>query len=194
MANGDSSADKPAKARSHFIHEMIEADVRSGKHGGRVVTRFPPEPNGYLHIGHATSINLNFGMAAAFPAGICNLRFDDTNPEAEDVEYVDAIQQDIRWLGFDWSDRCHFASDYFQQLFDFAILLIEKTLQGRLVIPDFASFSDDLAAIYEVTRGDVIAQVGSTGITTAPNLHYEVKVNGVAQDPSGFILPDYVRN
>ena len=107
---------------------MIEADVRSGKHGGRVVTRFPPEPNGYLHIGHASSINLNFGMAAAFPGGICNLRFDDTNPDAEEVEYVDAIQEDIRWLGFDWGDRCYFASDYFQQLFDFAILLIEKGL------------------------------------------------------------------
>ena len=129
MAKSDSSEEKPAEARSHFIREMIEADVRAGKHGGRVVTRFPPEPNGYLHIGHASSINLNFGMAAAFPAGICNLRFDDTNPEAEDVEYVDAIQEDIRWLGFDWSDRRYFASDYFQQLFDFAILLIEKCHQ-----------------------------------------------------------------
>jgi len=128
MAKSDSSEEKPAEDRSHFIRELIEADVRSGKHGGRVVTRFPPEPNGYLHIGHATSINLNFGMAAALPAGICNLRFDDTNPEAEDVEYVDAIQQDIRWLGFDWGDRRYFASDYFQQLFDFAILLIEKGL------------------------------------------------------------------
>jgi glutaminyl-tRNA synthetase len=128
MANGDSSSEKPTEVRSHFIREMIEADVRSGKHGGRVVTRFPPEPNGYLHIGHATSINLNFGMAAAFPGGLCNLRFDDTNPEAEDVEYVDAIQQDIRWLGFDWGERRYFASDYFQQLFDFAIRLIEKGL------------------------------------------------------------------
>ena len=128
MAKSDSSEKKPAEAHSHFIREMIEADVRSGKHGGRVVTRFPPEPNGYLHIGHASSINLNFGMAATFPAGICNLRFDDTNPEAEDVEYVDAIQQDIRWLGFDWGDRRYFASDYFQQLFDFAIRLIEKGL------------------------------------------------------------------
>jgi len=128
MAKSDSNTAEPAEARSHFIREKIEADVSAGKHGGRVVTRFPPEPNGYLHIGHASSINLNFGMAAAFPGGICNLRFDDTNPEAEDVEYVDAIQQDIRWLGFDWSDRRHFASDYFQQLFDFAVLLIEKGL------------------------------------------------------------------
>ena len=128
MAKSDSSAEKPAEARSHFIREMIEAGVRDEKHGGRVVTRFPPEPNGYLHIGHASSINLNFGMAAAFPGGICNLRFDDTNPDAEDVEYVDGIQEDIRWLGFDWGDRCYFASDYFQQLFDFAILLIEKGL------------------------------------------------------------------
>jgi glutaminyl-tRNA synthetase len=128
MAKSDSSTAEPAEVRSHFIREKIEADVRAGKHGGRVVTRFPPEPNGYLHIGHASSINLNFGMAAAFPGGICNLRFDDTNPEAEDVEYVDAIQQDIRWLGFDWGDRCYFASDYFKHLFDFAVLLIEKGL------------------------------------------------------------------
>ena len=128
MVKRDSSAEKPEEVRSHFIREIIEADVRGGKHGGRVVTRFPPEPNGYLHIGHAFAINLDFGMAAAFPGGICNLRFDDTNPEAEDVEYVDAIQDDIRWLGFDWDDRCYFASDYFQQLFDFAILLIEKGL------------------------------------------------------------------
>ncbi|MBW2540686.1 MAG: glutamine--tRNA ligase, partial [Deltaproteobacteria bacterium] len=128
MAKSDSNTAEPAKTRSHFIREKIEADVSAGKHGGRVVTRFPPEPNGYLHIGHATSINLNFGMAAAFPGGICNLRFDDTNPEAEDVEYVDAIQQDIRWLGFDLGDRCYFASDYFQPLFDFAVALIEKGL------------------------------------------------------------------
>ncbi|MBW2714609.1 MAG: glutamine--tRNA ligase/YqeY domain fusion protein [Deltaproteobacteria bacterium] len=128
MAKSDSSEEKTEEVRSHFIREMVEADVRGGKHGGRVVTRFPPEPNGYLHIGHAMPINLNFGMAAAFPAGICNLRFDDTNPEAEDVEYVDAIEQDIRWLGFDWGDRRYFASDYFQRLFDFAILLIEKGL------------------------------------------------------------------
>ncbi len=128
MAGSDSSDDTPAEARSHFIREKIAADVRRGKHAGRVVTRFPPEPNGYLHIGHALSIQLNFGMAAAFPAGICNLRFDDTNPEAEDVEYVNAIQEDIRWLGFDWGERRYFASDYFQQLYDFAIRLIEKGL------------------------------------------------------------------
>jgi len=128
MANSEASTAASTHVRSHFIREKIEADVRAGKHGGRVVTRFPPEPNGYLHIGHASSINLNFGMAAAFPGGVCNLRFDDTNPEAEDVEYVDAIQQDIRWLGFDWGERRHFASDYFPQLFDFAIRLIEKGL------------------------------------------------------------------
>ncbi len=128
MAASESGKDERDGLRSHFIRERIEADVRGGKSGGRVVTRFPPEPNGHLHIGHATSIHLNFGMAAAFPGGICNLRFDDTNPEAEDVEYVDAIQQDIRWLGFDWGERLYFASDYFQQLFDFAIRLIEKGL------------------------------------------------------------------
>ncbi|HXV37167.1 MAG TPA: glutamate--tRNA ligase family protein, partial [Myxococcota bacterium] len=114
MAASDPSERGAAPERSHFIRELIEADVRSGKHGGRVVTRFPPEPNGYLHIGHATSINLNFGMAAAFPGGVCNLRFDDTNPEAEDVEYVEAIERDIRWLGFDWGERRYFASDYFE--------------------------------------------------------------------------------
>jgi glutaminyl-tRNA synthetase len=111
---------------SHFIQEIIEEDLRNGKNDGRVVTRFPPEPNGHLHIGHATSIHLNFGMAAKFPGGICNLRFDDTNPEAEDVEYVEAIQEDVRWLGFDWGDRMYFASDYFEQLYDYAILMINK--------------------------------------------------------------------
>ena len=128
MAKGDSSEDAPGRRRSHFLREMIEEDVRNGKNGGRVITRFPPEPNGHLHIGHATSINLNFGIAAEFEGGICNLRFDDTNPEAEDVEYVDAIQEDIRWLGFDWGDRLFFASDYFEQLYQYATLLIEKSL------------------------------------------------------------------
>src|SRR3954454_3327519 len=104
----------PEAPSQNFLQELIEEDQRTGKHGGRVHTRFPPEPNGYLHIGHAKSICLNFGVAAEF-AGVCNLRFDDTNPTKEDVEYVDAIQEDVRWLGFDWHGRMFYASDYFAQ-------------------------------------------------------------------------------
>jgi glutaminyl-tRNA synthetase len=109
-------------APSDFIREIVAADLRSGKHQ-RVVTRFPPEPNGYLHIGHAKSICLNFGIAQEF-GGVCHLRFDDTNPLKEDVEYVDSIQEDIRWLGFDWGDNLFYASDYFERLYGFAELLI----------------------------------------------------------------------
>ena len=111
---------------SDFIREIVTADIASGKHGQRVATRFPPEPNGYLHIGHAKAICLNFGIARDF-SGTCNLRFDDTNPTTEDVEYVDSIQADIRWLGFQW-DNLHFASDYFEQLYAHAERLIEKGL------------------------------------------------------------------
>jgi glutaminyl-tRNA synthetase len=99
----------------NFIRQIVAADVAAGKHGGRVQTRFPPEPNGYLHIGHAKAICLNFGIAAEFN-GRCFLRFDDTNPSNEDVEYVEAIERDVRWLGFDWEDRLAHASDYFPQL------------------------------------------------------------------------------
>jgi len=109
----------------NFIREIIDADRGAGKNGGRVHTRFPPEPNGYLHIGHAKSICLNFGIAADY-GGSCNLRFDDTNPAKEDVEYVDSIQEDVRWLGFDWADRLFYASDYFERLYDYAVRLIEK--------------------------------------------------------------------
>jgi glutaminyl-tRNA synthetase len=109
---------------SHFIREIITEDVQRGKYGGRVHTRFPPEPNGYLHIGHAKSICLNFGIAAEF-GGLCNLRFDDTNPTKEDVEYVESIKADVRWLGFDWDDRLFYASDYFEQLYQYAVQLIE---------------------------------------------------------------------
>jgi hypothetical protein len=112
--------------RTNFIRQIIEADLAAGKHD-RIVTRFPPEPNGYLHIGHAKSIVLNFGLAQAFQ-GTCNLRFDDTNPHKENVEFVDSIKADVRWLGFDWGDRVYFASDYFEQLYGFAIELIEKGL------------------------------------------------------------------
>src|SRR2546427_10650357 len=97
----------------HFIQEIIEEDLRTNKFGGKVQTRFPPEPNGYLHIGHAKSICLNFGIAGEF-SGVCNLRFDDTNPAKEDPEYVAAIQDDVRWLGFSWNELRH-ASDYFQR-------------------------------------------------------------------------------
>lgn len=113
--------------RLDFIRQMVVDDNKSGKWGGRVATRFPPEPNGYLHIGHAKSICLNFGIAKEF-GGTCNLRFDDTNPEKEEQEYVDSIIDNVRWLGWDWDDRLYFASDYFQQMYDYAIILIKKGL------------------------------------------------------------------
>jgi len=108
-----------------FIREIVERDIANGKHGGRVHTRFPPEPNGYLHIGHAKAICTDFGIAEEY-GGLCNLRFDDTNPVKEDVEYVESIMRDIRWLGYDWDDRLYFASDYFQQMYDHAEELIMK--------------------------------------------------------------------
>jgi glutaminyl-tRNA synthetase len=112
-------------APSHFIRNIVAEDLKQGKNRGRVHTRFPPEPNGYLHIGHAKSICLNFGLAAEF-GGLANLRFDDTNPSKEDVEYVDAIKGDVHWLGFDWDNREFYASDYFEQLYQFAIQLIKS--------------------------------------------------------------------
>ena len=108
-----------------FIREIIAADLRANKNGGRVVTRFPPEPNGYLHIGHAKSICLNFGLAAEHH-GVCHLRFDDTNPTREDLEYVESIQEDVRWLGFDWQDKLFYASDYYEQLYGYAVHLIKN--------------------------------------------------------------------
>jgi glutaminyl-tRNA synthetase len=112
----------------NFIEDIVKEDLAKGKHGGRLMTRFPPEPNGYLHLGHAKSICLNFGIAALDPKGKCNLRFDDTNPETEDVEYVESIKNDVRWLGFDWEDRLYFASDYFDKLYEFAEDLVKKGL------------------------------------------------------------------
>jgi glutaminyl-tRNA synthetase len=109
----------------NFIRNIIARDLKDNKNNGRVVTRFPPEPNGYLHIGHAKSICLNFGIAAENEGGICNLRFDDTNPGKEDIEYVESIIQDVRWLGFDWNDRLFYASDYFEQLYQYALQLIK---------------------------------------------------------------------
>jgi len=109
----------------NFIKERMAADQQTGKHGGRVITRFPPEPNGYLHVGHAKSIVMNFGAALEF-AGRCHLRFDDTNPAVEELEYVEAIQADVRWLGYDWSEHLYFASDYFERLYDYAVELIKS--------------------------------------------------------------------
>ncbi|MBM2829623.1 MAG: glnS [Gammaproteobacteria bacterium] len=109
----------------NFIRNIIREDLKQNKNNGSVHTRFPPEPNGYLHVGHAKSICLNFGIAAENKGGLCNLRFDDTNPEKEDVEYTKAIMADVRWLGFDWEDRLYYASDYFEQLYDYAVQLIK---------------------------------------------------------------------
>jgi len=110
-----------------FVREIVKEDIENNKYGGVVHTRFPPEPNGYLHIGHAKSICLNFGIAADF-GGLCNLRFDDTNPIKEEVEYVESIKTDVRWLGFDWGNRLYYASDYFEQMYRYAVQLIEKGL------------------------------------------------------------------
>ena len=122
--------DVPSK---HFIEEIVEEDNRTGRFQGRVQTRFPPEPNGYLHIGHAKSICLNFGLALKY-GGKCNLRYDDTNPTKEETEYVDSIREDVRWLGFTWDDREFYASDYFEQLYDWAEELIRR--EGLRLRPD----------------------------------------------------------
>jgi len=121
-----------AGERTDFIRQIVAEDGRTGKWGGRVHTRFPPEPNGYLHIGHAKSICLNFGIAAEF-AGKCNLRFDDTNPTKEDEEYVQSIIEDVKWLGWDWQDRLFFSSDYFEQMYQWAVDLVKK---GRAYVCD----------------------------------------------------------
>ena len=130
METKSAGAGKPSEvnadgAPSHFIRNIVAEDLARGKNHGRVHTRFPPEPNGYLHIGHAKSICLNFGLAAEFH-GLCNLRFDDTNPSKEDVEYVESIKADVRWLGFDWGNREFYASDYFEQLYQFSIQLVKN--------------------------------------------------------------------
>lgn len=126
------SMESPEKKSLNFIEIAVEADLKEGKNGGRLNTRFPPEPNGYLHIGHAKAICMDFGIAQKY-GGTCNLRFDDTNPVKEDVEYVDSIQEDIHWLGFDWADRLYYASDYFPQLWDFAIAMIR---QGKAYVDE----------------------------------------------------------
>lgn len=134
--NSPESAGASSVNRSlNFIEQIIERDIESGKWDERVHTRFPPEPNGYLHIGHAKSICLNFGLAARY-GGLCNLRFDDTNPIKEEDEYVESIQEDVRWLGFDWGDRLYYASDYFEQLYEWAIELIRR---GKAYVCDLTS-------------------------------------------------------
>lgn len=124
-----------AVVSSNFIQTMIDEDLRNQKNGNKVHTRFPPEPNGYLHIGHAKSICLNFGLARQYN-GLCNLRFDDTNPVKEDIEYVDSIQEDVQWLGFSWDDRRYYASDYFGKLYEYAVYLVKK---GRAYVCDLTA-------------------------------------------------------
>ena len=123
-----------SSAPPNFIRTIIDDDMKTGKRDGRVMTRFPPEPNGYLHIGHAKSICLNFGLAADYN-GQCNLRFDDTDPSKESMEYVESIKEDVRWLGFDWQDREYYASDYFESLYDCAVSLIKK---GKAYVDDLS--------------------------------------------------------
>jgi glutaminyl-tRNA synthetase len=130
MASEEKTA--TATAPTNFIRQIVEADVAAGKNGGRVATRVPPEPNGYLHIGHAKSICLNFGLAAAF-GGVTHLRFDDTDPAKESMEYVASIQEDVRWMGFDWGERRFFASDYFERLYEFAVQLVRL---GKAYVDD----------------------------------------------------------
>lgn len=125
MGNIDETTTAQETGGLNFVEQYIKEDLASGKNGGRLNTRFPPEPNGYLHIGHAKAIIMDFGAAEKF-GGTCNLRFDDTNPQKEDTEYVEAIKRDIHWLGYDWGDRLYYASDYFQQLYDLAVRLIKE--------------------------------------------------------------------
>mgnify|MGYP003601521307 CR=1 FL=1 len=131
MNEQEAAPEKP----SHFIRDIIVADLAAGKNGGHVVTRFPPEPNGYLHIGHAKAICLDFGMAREF-GGRCHLRMDDTNPSKESMEYVESIMTDVRWLGFDWGDHFYFSADYFERMFQVAEDLIRK---GKAYVCELSS-------------------------------------------------------
>jgi glutaminyl-tRNA synthetase len=150
------------KPSMSFIEQFIVEDIKSGKNNGKITTRFPPEPNGYLHIGHAKAVCLSFGMAKKY-GGKCNLRFDDTNPAKEDVEYVDSIKEDIRWLGFDWEDREYYASDYFGKLYEFAIKLIKKGM----------AYVDDQPA-------DLISEQKST--PTRPGVESEYRKRSIAEN------------
>ena len=129
------SAEHPTRP-DDFIRSIIRSDLAANKNDGRVVTRFPPEPNGYLHIGHTKAIFLNFGIAEEFERGVFHLRFDDTNPSAEEAAYVEAQLRDLRWLGVDWGEHLYFASDYFEQLYQFALQLIER---GKAFVCDLSS-------------------------------------------------------
>ena len=140
----DEATERTDEGPGNFVDDVVRDDLAAGRHGGRLMTRFPPEPNGYLHIGHAKSIALNFGLAESH-GGLCNLRFDDTNPETEETEYVESIEEDVRWLGFDWGDREYFASDYFEQLYAWAEQLVRD---GQAYVD-----SQDEEAI-RVGRGD----------------------------------------
>jgi glutaminyl-tRNA synthetase len=131
----DARDNAASTAPTDFIRDIVARDVAAGKHGGKVVTRFPPEPNGYLHIGHVKAICVNFGVAADF-GGVCNLRFDDTNPMKEETEYVESMQTDIRWLGFDWGDRLYFASDYYGRLYELAEVLVRR---GKAYVDDLTA-------------------------------------------------------
>ena len=122
----------PEPRPANFLRNIIDADSASGKHGGRVATRFPPEPNGYLHIGHAKSICLNFGLARDY-GGVCHMRFDDTNPVKEDTEYVDSILDSVQWLGFDWGEHLYYASDYFEKIYEYSEHLIRNALAQELL-------------------------------------------------------------
>ena len=168
--NTDTSArpnsEKPEGPSLNFLEEIIENDLAGGTHGGRVHTRFPPEPNGYLHIGHAKSICLNFGLARKYN-GKCNLRFDDTNPITEETEYVESIQEDIKWLGFTW-DSLHFTSDYFDQLYAYAVQLVEA---GKAYVDD--SSAEEIAA----TKGDLH--------TAGKNSPYRNRHGGRKPGPAG---------
>src|SRR3982751_2671149 len=145
-----SATPAPPESRN-FIEEIVEADRASDKYAGRVQTRFPPEPNGYLHVGHVKSICLNFGLARKYGGG-CNLRMDDTNPAKEESEYIEAIKEDVRWLGFEWSGPVYHASEYFDQLYEWAELLIKK---GKAYVCDLSS--DDVSAGRGGLKGDSVS-------------------------------------
>lgn len=150
------STEETEKIYSNFIQDIIDEDNRTNRYGRRVHTRFPPEPNGYLHIGHAKSICLNFGIAEQ-NGGLCNLRFDDTNPSKEDTEYVESIKADVKWLGFDWEDRLFYASDYFDKLYEYAIQLIKM---GKAYVCDLSA--DEIREY----RGTLTEPAGKVRIAT----------------------------
>ena len=192
-----------AKETLDFVRTWVKEDCESGKHDGRVHTRFPPEPNGYLHIGHAKAICLNFGIAAEF-GGQCNLRFDDTNPSKEETEYVESIQDDIRWLGFDWEDRIYFASNYFDQLYDWAVrpivpMLEEAGIETLVFVPHGALQTIPLAALQDGDR----FLIESYAVATTPGLSLtdpktlarddmEVLVGALSEAVEGFSPLPYV--